>query len=79
MNEKIQDSGAVAPEDLDLEEFERILDCTIEELLKKAYNEGWKVKHVEFWLKVKNAQNFELIEKYLNVCVSLCETKAGIP
>ena len=51
-----------APKDLGLFEFNKILDCTVEELLEKAYNEEWQVKHIEFWLKVKNAQNFELIK-----------------
>lgn len=43
----------------DIEAFEDILELSIEELVKKAFKENWQVKHVEFWLKVKNARNFE--------------------
>lgn len=42
-----------------LSEFEDILDLPIKELLQKAIEENWKVKYVEFWIKVKNARNFE--------------------
>ncbi len=42
-----------------LSEFEIILDLPIKELLKRALKENWKVKHVEFWIKAKNARNFE--------------------
>ncbi len=47
--------------DLDETEFRTILDCTVEELLEKAWQNQWKTKHIEFWLTVKNAQNFELV------------------
>lgn len=50
------------PDDLnetDLSEFKTILKLPINELLKRALKENWKVKHVEFWIKVKNARNFE--------------------
>lgn len=40
-------------------EFEKILELTTEELLKKAFNEKWLIKYVEFWIKVRNARNFE--------------------
>ncbi len=40
-------------------EFEDILDLTTSELLKKAINENWQVKHVEFWLKVRNLKALE--------------------
>lgn len=40
-------------------EFQQILDCSIRELLEKAWTEQWKIKHIEFWIKVKNAQNLE--------------------
>jgi hypothetical protein len=55
-----KDSGADAlTEDLSELEFHKILYCTVEELLEKAWKEQWKIKHIEFWLKVKNAQNNE--------------------
>ncbi len=69
MNETKQDSGADF-QDLQELEFHKILDMSIEDLMEKAWTEQWKVKHVEFWLKVKNAQNFEKvltnIESYLD-------------
>jgi hypothetical protein len=62
MSENKQDSGADAPiEDLQEFEFHKILDCTIEELLKKAWKEQWNIKHIDFWLRVKNAQNNEVM------------------
>ncbi len=50
------------PDDLDksyLSEFEDILSLNTAELLKKALKENWQIKHVEFWIKIKNARNFE--------------------
>lgn len=54
-----------APEDMDLVEFNNILEYTVEEFLLRAWTEKWQVKHIEFWLKVKNAQNFETIALWL--------------
>lgn len=68
MSEKKQDSGADAlNEDLKELEFHEILDGTVEELLETAWKDKWKIKHVEFWLKVKNAQNLEYLVKELPV------------
>ncbi|CAG0950386.1 MAG: hypothetical protein OIN86_13540 [Candidatus Methanoperedens sp.] len=67
MNEN-KDSGADAlKDDLSVLEFHKILDCTIEELLEKAWQEKWKIKHIEFWLNVKNSQNLERLAKKLPV------------
>ncbi len=52
-------------EDLDntpiteISEFEEILNLSIEEILKKSIQENWQVKHLELWLNLKNAKNFE--------------------
>ncbi|NJD76959.1 MAG: hypothetical protein FIB08_07680 [Candidatus Methanoperedens sp.] len=54
--------SAVDFPDLDkgyLSEFEDILNLNITDLLKRAVEENWKVEHVAFWIKVKNARNFE--------------------
>lgn len=48
-------------------EFQQILDYTIEELIEKACEEEWEIKHIEFWIKVKNAQNLEYIAKAMPV------------
>lgn len=64
MTENKQDSGADAlTEDLSDLEFHKILDCTVEELLEKAWKEQWKIKHIDFWIRVKNAQNLEILVK----------------
>ncbi len=55
-------SAVELPDDLnetDLSEFEYILSLNTAELLKKALQEDWQIKHIEFWIKVKNARNFE--------------------
>ncbi len=61
-------SGADAlTEELSGSEFYKILDCTVEELLEKAWQEKWTIKHIEFWLNVKNSQNLERLAKKLPV------------
>jgi hypothetical protein len=64
MDKRKSNSGADAPtlEELSTLKFHKILDCTIEELLEKAWSEQWNIKHIEFWLKVKNAQNSEQVK-----------------
>ncbi len=52
--------------------IDKILDMNIEELVEKADKENWRVQHLEFWLKIKNAQNLEAISN------SLREIKHGI-
>lgn len=39
--------------------FEENLNLSVEELLKKSIKENWQVKHLELWVKLKNARNFE--------------------
>ncbi|HWQ96302.1 MAG TPA: hypothetical protein VN368_02905 [Candidatus Methylomirabilis sp.] len=58
-------SDVHALENLDTDEFRTFLCCSIGELMERAWVEQWKVKHVEFWLKVKNAQNIESISSCL--------------
>lgn len=66
MNENI-DSGADALiEDLTKKEFQSILNSTVVGLLTKAWEEHWQIKHIEFWLKVKNAQNLEKLVRDLS-------------
>lgn len=60
MNNTKIDSGA----DLEKKKVREILDCSIEELMEKAWSEKWEIAHVELWLKVKNAQ---ILEKMLNL------------
>ncbi len=69
MNETHSGADAQNLEELDDEEFHKILNCSIEELLEKAWREQWKIVHIEFWLKVKNAQN---AEKQLEFLEDLC-------
>lgn len=68
MSENLKNSGADAPnEDLNDSKFHEILNGTVEELLEMAWKEEWKIKHVKFWLDVKQVQALEKIVKRLRV------------